>query len=146
MSPRIACLAAILLVILVLTVTSPTAVNGSRLLQRKARGAVVGGGKVELGMPFRSILDAEEDARVTQNGFGAHLMRRILQNPLPFVNEEVTRRVSLLSQRVCLCACGSTSSVRLCVFFSSACCLIPLSGFSVVSRGWKEEMLVGGCG
>lgn len=46
-----------------------------------------------LGMPFRSILNADEDNRETQNGFTSHLMRLAIQNPLPFFNEELTRRV-----------------------------------------------------
>lgn len=47
------------------------------------------------GMPSRSILAPEEDNRVTQDGFGRDLMRQAVRNPLPYFNEEMTRRVSL---------------------------------------------------
>lgn len=46
------------------------------------------------GMPSRSILSPDEDNRVTQDGFGRDLMQQAVRNPLPYFNEEVTRRVS----------------------------------------------------
>lgn len=46
-------------------------------------------------MPNRSILNPDEDQRSSQDGFDPFIIRNAVNRPLPYVNEEITRRVSL---------------------------------------------------